>query len=292
MQSSTRGGAQVRLLVIHTTEGILRAADLRAWKAWPGSSHAAADQYGALLDGPGDGFVDYGKASWTLRSGNAVSDNIELCALAKWTRTDWLARPKLIEAAAVWLARRHRARPHIPLVKLTPAQVRAGMSGVIGHNDWTVGMKDGTHWDPGPGFPWDLVLKRANQLAAGQQLPPLPVEDDMPTPRELWEHQIATDDGTFSAEELLRRGYQHQNRVVPALVDALLDAPINRDDVDRGPTSLRSVLQWTDTNTDRVLTGLAEAASAAHAGESAEQVAAKVKAAVEGLDLRITVTGS
>jgi N-acetyl-anhydromuramyl-L-alanine amidase AmpD len=29
---------------------------------------------------------------------------------------------------------------------------------VIGHIDWTVGMQDGTHTDPGTGFPWDLVL--------------------------------------------------------------------------------------------------------------------------------------
>lgn len=185
MQSSSRGKATVRLLAIHTTEGIMRAGDLLAWKSWPGSSHATADQYGTLLDGPGDGFVDYGKASWTLRSGNPVSDNLELCALAKWTRADWLARPKLVENAAVWLARRHRARPHIPLVKLSPAEVRAGRAGVIGHNDWTVGMKDGSHWDPGPGFPWDVVLARAQQLASGLGAPagtlpatPLP-EDDM-----------------------------------------------------------------------------------------------------------------
>lgn len=183
MQSSSRNGAKVRLLAIHTTEGILRVNDLKNWKTWPGSSHATADQYGGFLDGPGDGFVAYDRASWTLRSGNAVSDNIELCGFAKWTRADWLARPKLLESAAVWLARRAAARPWIPLVKLSPAEVRAGKAGVIGHNDWTVGMKDGSHWDPGPGFPWELVLARANQLRSGSSSPitTLPVqEDDMP----------------------------------------------------------------------------------------------------------------
>lgn len=183
MQSSSRNGAQVRLLALHTTEGILRVNDLKNWKTWPGSSHATADQYGGFLDGAADGFVDYSRASWTLRSGNPVSDNIELCGFAKWTRGDWLARPKLLESAALWLARRKNARPHIPLVKLTPEQVRAGKAGVIGHNDWTVGMKDGSHWDPGPGFPWDVVLARANALASsapGSPISTLPVpEDDM-----------------------------------------------------------------------------------------------------------------
>ncbi len=163
MKSSSRNGARVRVLAVHTTEGIMRAVDLRAWTAWPGSSHAAADDTGVLLDGAGDGFVDHARAAWTLRSGNPWSENIELCAHAKWTRAQWLARPTLLELCAVWLARRSAARG-IPLVKITPAQYRAGASGVIGHHDHTVGYSDGTHWDPGPGFPWDVVLARARAV--------------------------------------------------------------------------------------------------------------------------------
>jgi hypothetical protein len=173
MKSSSRNGARVRVLAVHTTEGIMRAVDLRAWTAWPGSSHAAADDTGVLLDGARDGFVDHARAAWTLRSGNPWSENIELCAHAKWTRAQWLARPTLLELCAVWLARRSAARG-IPLVKITPAQYRAGASGVIGHHDHTVGYSDGTHWDPGPGFPWDVVLARARQIAGGTPAAPTP----------------------------------------------------------------------------------------------------------------------
>lgn len=169
-RSSSRNGVRVRVLAVHTTEGIMRAADLRAWSSWPGSSHAAADETGALLT-PADGFVPYSRASWTLRSGNAWSENIELCAYAKWKRDDWLARPKLLDACARWLGERSTATG-IPLVKLTPEQYRAGQSGVIGHIDHTVGYADGTHWDPGPGFPWDVVLDKARAYAS-------PEEDDM-----------------------------------------------------------------------------------------------------------------
>lgn len=167
MQSSSRNGARVRLVVLHTTEGMMRAVALRDWKSWPGSSHASCDETGALLSGSRDGFVDYDRASWTLRSGNPISDNLEMCAWARWSRSEWLARPALLEAAARWVAERCRAR-NIPAVWLSAAQVRAGAAGVCGHIDWTLGMKDGTHTDPGPGFPRDVVMKRAQDLLGGQ----------------------------------------------------------------------------------------------------------------------------
>lgn len=171
LRSSTRGRYSVRVLALHTTEGILKARDLRAWGAWPGSSHASADADGVLLE-PADGFVPYHLAAWTLRSGNPWSENIELCGFASWTRAEWLARPKLLEAAAVWLARRHLATG-VPLVKITAQQYRAGASGVIDHDDHTEGYLDGTHWDIGEFFPYDIVLPRARQLA-GLTPPPVP----------------------------------------------------------------------------------------------------------------------
>jgi hypothetical protein len=166
-RSSTRGRHEVRVLAVHTTEGILRAADLRAWAGWQGSSHASADDSGALLE-PGDGFVPYHLAAWTLRSGNPWSENIELCGFAGWTRQQWLARPRLLDAEARWLARRHLARPEIPLVKITAEQYRAGASGVIDHHDHTVGYRDGTHWDVGEAHPWDVVLPAA-RIHAGAE---------------------------------------------------------------------------------------------------------------------------
>ena len=207
MQSSSRNGHRPRVLAVHTTEGIMRAKQLRDWTGWKGSSHAAADETGVLMDGAGDGFVDHDRASWTLRSGNPWSENIELCAYAKWTRTEWLSRPKLLGACATWLARRSKARG-IPLVKLTPAQYRAGQSGVIGHHDHTVGYSDGTHWDPGPNFPWDIVLNLAKSYRGDPggsidlpdaEAPPILLGDDMPV-------LVQTTDGHFYEVSPLIRG--------------------------------------------------------------------------------------
>jgi hypothetical protein len=166
MLSSSRNGSRVIWLAVHTTEGIMRAVDLRAWATWPGSSHASSDETGVLLT-PADGFVPYDRAAWTLRNGNAVSDNIEQCGWARWTRAEWLARPLLLDATARWLAERSTARG-IPLVHLSLADVKARRPGVIGHADYTYATGDGTHTDPGPNYPWDVVLGRANAYANGQ----------------------------------------------------------------------------------------------------------------------------
>ena len=178
-RSSTRGGRKVRWLAVHSTEGIMKAPDLRAWKSWPGSSHASADADGVLLSGGADGFVPYERAAWTLRNGNPVSENIELCAWARWTRAEWLSRPLLLERCAEWLADRHKVTG-VPLVKLTVAQVRAGHAGVIDHDDYSDATGDGTHHDVGESFPWDIAIPRA-RLLAGETDP----EDDDMTPAQL-----------------------------------------------------------------------------------------------------------
>lgn len=174
MNSSSRNGAQVIWLGVHTTEGMMRVQTLRDWTGWPGSSHAASDETGALW-GPEQGFVPYDRAAWTLRSANPISENIEQCGWAKWTREEWLSRPLMLDATARWLAERSRARG-IPLRRLTHAEIRARVPGVLGHGDYSIATGDGTHWDPGPGYPWDVVLDKARAYAAG--INPAP-EDDM-----------------------------------------------------------------------------------------------------------------
>jgi len=164
MNSSSRNGAKVIWLAVHTTEGFMTVQGLRDWKAWPGSSHASSDATGALW-GPEQGFVPYSRMAWTLRNGNPISDNIEQCAWARWTRAEWLSRPLLLDATARWLADRHKAQPWIPLRRLTDDEIRRKVPGVLGHGDYSRATRDGTHTDPGPNYPWDVVLAKANAYA-------------------------------------------------------------------------------------------------------------------------------
>lgn len=170
---SARGSTPVRLVVVHTAEGARTKESLgRYFQGNVGaSSHVGIDAAGI------ESYVDYNRASWTLLNGNPISDNAELCAFARWTREQWMSTstvdgcisPRaILDNTAAWIRARCLARG-IPIRKLTPAQVDAGMAGVIGHADWTysnVGQGDHTdpesgHYGKGTGFPWDYVIARA-----------------------------------------------------------------------------------------------------------------------------------
>jgi hypothetical protein len=180
--SSSRNGAKVRLVTIHTAEGSRTKESLGLYfnGGVDASSHVGIDAGGMQQ------YVDYSRAAWTLRSGNPISDNAELCAFARWTRAQWLGTAtvdgcvnprRILENAAAWTRDRCNARG-IPKVKLSPADVRAGKAGVIGHIDWTLGMNDGTHTDPGGNFPWDVFMGLVN----GNQL----MEDDV-SAQDVWD---------------------------------------------------------------------------------------------------------
>lgn len=47
---------------------------------------------------------------------------------------------------------------NIPIVKLSPADLRAGKRGICGHVDVTNAWGEGDHTDPGPAFPWAMFL--------------------------------------------------------------------------------------------------------------------------------------
>jgi len=203
-KSDPRGAAPVRLIAVHTGEGARTAVNLAAFFSRDdaeGSAHAGIDYATTLL------MVPYNRASWTLRRGNAISDNVELCAFAEMTRAQWLSeesvtwrhstlkrnvtvdRPRdMLRRTSAWIAGRCLAR-NIPIRKLTPAQVSAGWAGVIGHVDWTEGMNDGTHWDPGPNFPWDIVLADARSIAQGDDMP-LTKEDLSAIAGAVWGMQL------------------------------------------------------------------------------------------------------
>lgn len=177
LKSSPRGPDPVIWVVIHTAEGPYddnpanpgidpgSVDQLRNYFADPNtqaSCHAGADD-----DQLSDGWVPYDRAAWTLRNGNPISDNLEMCGRAGWTREQWLQHPGLVRNAARWAASRCQARG-IPVRRLTVAQVAArNVPGILDHNTYTVATGDGTHWDVGPGFPWDVFLADVNQFMQG-----------------------------------------------------------------------------------------------------------------------------
>lgn len=176
LPSSSRNGARVIWVALHTAEGSRRTGDLYAFfdRNQNASSHAGADGIGLS-----DGWVDINRSAWTLLNGNPRSVNLEMCGFARWTREQWLStgtvdgvvNPRnMVRNAALW-ARRMCDTFGVPRRKLTPAQVGRGESGVLMHWDYSLGTGDGDHWDIGDGFPWDVFFNDLNGITT---------EDDMP----------------------------------------------------------------------------------------------------------------
>ena len=154
---SSRGGARVRLVVLHTAEGALTYQSLGSFFSSPSSgvsSHTGID------DTPGvvGEYVRRGEKAWTQGNANPYSVAAELCAFAEWSTSEWDNHPAMLINCAEWI-REECAAFNIPIRRLSAAEAQGGADGVCQHVD--LGAAGGGHWDCGPGFPMDDVLRMA-----------------------------------------------------------------------------------------------------------------------------------
>lgn len=112
---------------------------------------------------------------------NRSSIGIEHAGYAKQTAAEWrddysTAMLEMSAGLVAELCVRHR----IPAIRLTPEDLLAGKSGICGHADCTKATGVGTHWDPGPNFPWDWYMERVTDRAGAlMEAPPeLPKDDN------------------------------------------------------------------------------------------------------------------
>lgn len=154
---SSRGGATVRLLVLHTAEGARTIEDLGAWFADPSrdlSSHCGADDKQNTV---GE-YVRRNYKAWTQGNANPVAASLELCAFADWSHDEWMRHPNMLDNCAKWIAE-EAAAFGLPITKLTASQAQGSGRGVCQHRD--LGSWGGGHSDCGGGFPIDHVLDMA-----------------------------------------------------------------------------------------------------------------------------------
>jgi len=159
--STGRGGNRITLIAIHTNEGPnpadvfpdRTAENLARWMdGHPVSYHKIVDDDSVVH------YVPDERYSWSLRSGNPRSLNLCFTGYARWTRAEWLRHDRMLRMGAD-VVRGWSRRYGVPLRKLTSAEVGGNQSGVIGHVNWTLGKRDGSHTDPGDGFPWDIFMR-------------------------------------------------------------------------------------------------------------------------------------
>ena len=157
---SSRGGAGVRLIVLHTAQGGVgpgAAVDLAHYFQ---SSSSGVSSHVCIDDTP-DRVVECvkrGNAAWTQASANPVSVSVELCARAEWSAAEWDRHPVLLETLARWIAE-EAAYFGLPIDRLSDAESQGSGRGVTDHD--ALGSWGGNHWDVGEGFPWSRVLDLA-----------------------------------------------------------------------------------------------------------------------------------
>ena len=170
--------AKVRVLVIHTAETPETGNMAESIQSYCQrrednvSCHEAVDNNSVVA-----GVRPYDTA-WTTGSINDYAYSYELAGRASQTKADWadafstammqLAAKRVAKAAILW---------KIPVLKLSPAELKAGRTGICGHVDQTVAYQvKGGHTDPGVNFPWLLFLdlvKAEVAVLMGAPVPPI-----------------------------------------------------------------------------------------------------------------------
>ena len=155
---STRGGAGVRLIVLHTAQGARSFQELGNFFSNPAagvSSQVGIDDTAGIV---GE-YVRRDYKSWCAASFNPVATQAELCAFAEWSPEEWALHQTMLHNTAEWVAE-EAAYFGIPLVALSAAEAQDGYSaGVCQHAD--LGGAGGGHWDCGPGFPMAQIMDMA-----------------------------------------------------------------------------------------------------------------------------------
>lgn len=195
-----RSGAKIDLFLIHTQEGPGNADSLAQYLGNP--NNQVSYHYTVSQDPRDNGVtvcdvVDTDLASWSVLSANNRS--INLCfagSSVKWTREQWMAQSKALDAAA-WLAVQDCKKYGIPTTVIEPPYTK-GRAGISDHAYVTRVLGDGTHSDVGPNFPWLYFSQKVAEYAGGATTP-VPVTPPKPTtpakqyPRDYTDRELLED---------------------------------------------------------------------------------------------------
>jgi len=154
--SGTRRLRAITLGVVHCTQGST-ARGAAVWFANPdsrGSAHLVADSYECYRTLPPS------VIPWGAPGTNGRGWHLELAGFAQWTRAEWLARRYLLDRGAYKLALNGEGR--FPMRRLSRSELAGGKRGVCDHATASQ-VYGGSHWDPGPSFPWDVFMTLARR---------------------------------------------------------------------------------------------------------------------------------
>jgi len=163
---SSRGGAGVRLIVVHTSAGATSNPNLANFLCGSNgvSYHISVDNVSGGQSAPFCyEYVTRGNKPWANCNYNGVSITGCFCTTpeggAGWSRDYWLsAQDRALWNMAAWV-REESDYFGIPLVALSASQAQGSGRGVCQHAD--LGSNGCGHSDCGTGFPMDELIRRA-----------------------------------------------------------------------------------------------------------------------------------
>ena len=104
--------------------------------------------------------------AWHAPGANHNGIGFEHAGFARQTHAEWndVASTLILDRSAR-IAAQLATRYNIPLVKLAPDELKAGLRGFVGHHDCTIAFPGPrrNHWDPGGGFPWNTYLENVRR---------------------------------------------------------------------------------------------------------------------------------
>jgi N-acetyl-anhydromuramyl-L-alanine amidase AmpD len=154
---SSRNGAPINAIAVHSTEGVdipnsLRDLDaLYNWFNNPASQ--ASSHIGVDGDGNIDVYVMRDKKAWTILQLNSLTWNIEFVAKAAQSSGAWEERQiKNAAKYAAYVCLKEGIPAQRGTVKVVSGWPVIGRKGIIRHSDLT-NAGFGSHTDPGANFP-------------------------------------------------------------------------------------------------------------------------------------------
>lgn len=196
----SRNGTRIDLFLLHTEEGggVKGAADRLA--RWLGNPANQVSYHYTVNQDPDDNgvtvcdVVDTDLASWSALSANNRSINLVFAgSRAGWSRDQWMKQSRAIDVAAYLAVQDSKKYGFSAKVIAPPYTLRP--PGISDHCFVTRILRDGSHTDVGPNFPWDFfsqcVAKYLGQQAAPP--PPAPPAPGKQFPRDFTDRQLLED---------------------------------------------------------------------------------------------------
>jgi hypothetical protein len=166
---SSREGARIHLLVLHTTEGSGSLETLGS--IFDNDNEEASSHFGIDAKGRIARYVADSAKAWTQCNYNPVCLSAEQIGYAEFSRSEWFKRHAQLHGAAEFLVYGH-VHYGVPIRR---GQVSGGgiiRDGVVQHKD--LGAIGCGHSDCGEGYPQDYVMLLARYFVAHKLHPTAP----------------------------------------------------------------------------------------------------------------------